>query len=166
MIECSDWEQLVAEAQKACNKILEDDVAPVAKKILGEHILSDIYSPDVYTPKPNGWVIKVGSKNGKPIWQRATYKRRNKLPTKLTAELDGSGVLVVSSTERPMTPVRGKFGYVNRLKYGSLLYLLESDDMGLWRGGFPRPALTNAQNEMADSPKISQKIEAGIKKRF
>lgn len=54
----SDWESLVSAVDAKATKILQKDVAPVAEDILKKHIKSDIY--DAYTPKTNGWVLKVG----------------------------------------------------------------------------------------------------------
>lgn len=157
MILCDNWSQLVGEAQNACRDILEDDVAPVATKILKKHIKTDIY--DAYTPKTNGWVVMRGKKR-----IRQTYQRRNDLSADLFYIVNKDKELTVSSNSNPMPPITGAKIRFNG--YGSLLYLLESADMGLWRGGFPRPAVTNAQKEINESAAIANAINHGLSKRF
>ena len=38
--------------------------------------------------------------------------------------------------------------------------------MGIWNDGFPRPAVTNTQNEINSSDKIKKTIERGIKREI
>lgn len=152
-----NWEDLTAAAQKVCQKILEKDVAPVVKEILGRHIKSDIY--DVYTRKTNGWVIKVGDK-----YKAATYKRRHILEDSLISVMTDVDEIMITSKAPPRDPIDGsKF---NNSEYGAFLNLLETGRMGLWRGGFPRPAVSNAQREVNRSSGIKKAIKDGLDKRF
>lgn len=102
------------------------------KNVLYKHIQSDIYG--AYTPKPGGWVGGT------------TYARRNSLSKgSLIAINEPDGTITITSTAVPGTPVgRGSISS----EPGSLLKLIESDKHGLWRGGFPRPAVSNAQSEI------------------
>lgn len=38
--------------------------------------------------------------------------------------------------------------------------------MGIWRGGFPRPAVTNTQNEIDTSQEIKSAIQNGIQREI
>lgn len=161
-ISFSDWESLVSAVDASVSQILEMDVAPVAEDILKKHIKSDIY--DAYTPKTNGWVLKTGdkTKSGKDKYIRTTYRRRNDLIDAVYSRMQGSHTLFISSSAVADTPLFG-----NSRKYeGAFLQLLESEDMGLWRGGFPRPAVTNAQKEIDASQKIRSAIKRGIQREI
>ena len=109
-----------------------DAVIEEGKNVLYRHIQSDIYG--AYTPKPGGW---VGGQ---------TYARRHSLSRdSLVAINEPDGTITITSTAVPGTPVgRGSVSS----EPGSLLKLIESDRHGLWRGGFPRPAVSNAQSEI------------------
>ena len=115
------------------------------KNVLYKHIQSDIYG--AYTPKPGGWV--GGS----------TYVRRNSLSKgSLVAINDPDGTITITSTAVPGNPVgRGSISS----EPGSLLQLIEGDRHGLWRGGFPRPAVGNAQKEI-DSGALMSAIEKAL----
>lgn len=115
------------------------------KNVLYKHIQSDIYG--AYTPKPGGWV--GGS----------TYVRRNSLSKgSLVAINEPDGTITITSTAVPGNPVgRGSISS----KPGSLLQLIEGDRHGLWRGGFPRPAVGNAQKEI-DSGALMSAIEKAL----
>lgn len=115
------------------------------KNVLYKHIQSDIYG--AYTPKPGGWV--GGS----------TYVRRNSLSKgSLVAINEPDGTITITSTAVPGNPVgRGSISS----KPGSLLQLIEGDRHGLWRGGFPRPAVDNAQKEI-DSGALMSAIEKAL----
>lgn len=115
------------------------------KNVLYKHIQSDIYDP--YTPKPGRWV--GGS----------TYVRRNSLSEgSLVAINEPDGTITITSTAVPGAPVgRGSI----RKEPGSLLQLIEGDKHGLWRGGFPRPAVGNAQKEI-DSGALMSAIEKAL----
>lgn len=143
-------EQLYAEAQLLLDDILKTEIATWAKGVLREHIWTDIYN--AYTPKTNGWVAgRQGNKsapfNGR---QRVTYQRRYNLPRLVYSRLIESGVLFVTSDAKRRPSI-----YPNQKQYsahaGSFLELLEGDaskpngGLGIWAGGFPRPAVSNAQ---------------------
>lgn len=155
------WEGLVAEATQYADQILSEDVAPVAEDILRDHIMKDIYQK--YTPKTNGWV--TWTPNGGLV--PATYRRRYSLLGYIHSKVEGGGVLFVTSSAKrqpsimPSSVSRGYPQYD-----GDFLKLLESGHMGLWRGGFARPAVSNAQQEMNNSPRIKTAIMNGISKHF
>lgn len=157
----SDWESLVSAVDAKATKILQKDVAPVAEDILKKHIKSDIY--DVYTPKTNGWVLKVGqTANGRDKYVRATYQRRNDLIDAVYSRMMGEHTLFITSKAKVNTPVSGVFANHE----GAFLELLESGNMGLWRGGFPRPAVSNAQSDIDTSRDIKSAIKNGIQREI
>lgn len=147
----SDWESLVSAVDAKATQILQRDVAPVAEDILKKHIKSDIY--DVYTPKPNGWV------NG------TTYQRRNALEQAVTTIVQDKHTILVTSTATASPAVLSGWSFHNRYP-GSFLKLLEVGNMGIWRGGFPRPAVTNTQNEIDTSQEIKSAIQNGIQREI
>lgn len=147
----SDWESLVSAADAKATQILQRDVAPVAEDILKKHIKSDIY--DVYTPKPNGWV------NG------TTYQRRHTLEQAVTTIAQDTHTILVTSTATASPAVLSGWSFHNRYP-GAFLKLLEVGNMGIWRGGFPRPAVTNTQNEIDTSQEIKSAIKNGIQREI
>lgn len=147
----SDWEALVNAASKKASEILQNDVAPVAENILKKHIKSDIY--DVYTPKPNGWV------------SGETYKRRYVLEQSVTTIFQDKNTILVTSTANVSPSVLSGWSFHNRYP-GAFLKLLEVGNMGIWNGGFPRPAVTNTQNEIDSSNEIKNAIRRGIKREI
>ena len=159
----SDWESLVSAVDAKATQILQRDVAPVAEDILKKHIKSDIY--DAYTPKTNGWVLKVGTTaSGKDKYVRTTYQRRNDLIDAVYSRMMGKHTLfiTITSSAKVNTPLFGKF----KNHEGAFLELLESGNMGLWRGGFPRPAVMNTQNEIDTSHEIKSAIQNGIQREI
>ena len=151
---CDSWEALTDVVQQRCATILDKSVAPIAKKIVKEHIKTDIY--DAYTPKNNGWVMK--DDRGKYV--RTTYQRRNDLVKTVYSRMMGSSTLFITSRAKVNTPISGKFVHHE----GAFLELLESGNMGRWKGGFPRPAIGNAQKEIDNSSKIRQVIQRELNK--
>ncbi len=147
----SDWESLVSAVDAKATQILQRDVAPVAEDILKKHIKSDIY--DVYTPKQNGWV------NG------TTYQRRHALEQAVTTIMQDRHTILITSTATASPAVLSGWSFHNRYP-GSFLKLLEVGNMGIWRGGFPRPAVTNTQNEIDTSQKIKSAIQNGIQREI
>lgn len=147
----SDWESLVSAVDAKATQILQRDVAPVAEDILKKHIKSDIY--DVYTPKTNGWV------NG------TTYQRRHALEQAVTTIVQDKHTILVTSTATASPAVLSGWSFHNRYP-GAFLKLLEVGDMGIWRGGFPRPAVTNTQNEIDTSQEIKSAIQNGIQREI
>lgn len=147
----SDWESLVSAVDAKATQILQRDVAPVAEDILKKHIKSDIY--DVYTPKPNGWV------NG------TTYQRRYALEQAVTTIVQDKHTILVTSTATASPAVLSGWSFHNRYP-GAFLKLLEVGNMGIWRGGFPRPAVINTQNEIDTSQEIKSAIQNGIQREI
>lgn len=148
-----DWDKLVVAAQKRCSSILKDDVAPVAKEIVRKHIQSDIY--DVYTPKPNGWI------NG------STYQRRYSLPKHMTGIVKDTlsySEILITSTALPSKSIFAP-GFKSS-RPGAFLEMLEKGDMGFWRKNFPRPAVSNAQDEIDKSKEIERAIQKGLDREF
>lgn len=156
----SDWESLVSAVDAKATQILQRDVAPVAEDILKKHIKSDIY--DAYTPKTNGWVLKTQTANGQDQYVRTTYQRRNDLIDAVYSRMMGKHTLFITSKAKVNTPLFGKF----QNHEGAFLELLESGNMGLWRGGFPRPAVMNTQNEIDTSHEIKSAIQNGIQREI
>ena len=145
------WENLTAAAEKHCANVLLKDVAPVAKEIVRKHIQSDIY--DAYTPQEGAWV------NG------STYQRRGKLLTTLQATLNVDGnELTVTSKATASKPIIKGYRF-NNVYPGAFLEMLESDNRGIWKSGFPRPAISNAQKEIDSSREIISAIENGFRRR-
>ena len=151
MTDYANWEALTAAAQKKCEGILQRDVAPVAAEILRKHILSDIYG--AYTPKQNGWV--GGS----------TYQRRFVLPNTLTYYPIGQDEILISSNAEASPAIVKGYRFRNRYP-GAFLQLLETGNMGIWRSGFPRPAVSNAQKEIDNSSAIQRATQTGIHREF
>lgn len=135
-------------------RVLEKYAAPIAEEIVRQHIISDIYN--AYTPKENGWVDTKGN--------RVTYQRRHDLENSLYYQFNGVDEILITSNAKANRSVgRQKF----RHRYpGSFLELLESGNMGMWRGGFPRPAIAKAQAEIDGSTAIQKAIQYGINKEL
>ena len=152
----NDWDSLVKTAENSAKKILETDVAPVAKEILAKHIKSDIY--DAYTPKENGWVTPAG--------EPTTYTRRHVLENSITSYMLGDNrTLLITSTATASKAIVPGYSFRNRYD-GSFLKLLEVGNMGIWSGGFPRPAVKNTQDEFDKGIEINRAIKNGIKREI
>ena len=147
-----NWNDLIAAAQKKCAKILVTDVAPVAEEIVRRHIETDIYA--AYTPRPGAWVNKT------------TYQRRKRLPEEVThfVQEKGTSILVTSTAKSSKSIVKG-WSFHNR-RPGSFLSLIEHGPFGIWRSGFPRPAISKAQQEINSGEGIRDAIRSGIKREF
>lgn len=151
-----DWDGLFNAVNKVASNVLKKDVAPIAEDILEKHIKSDIY--DAYTPKQNGWVTSDGS--------QTTYTRRHVLEGSITSYLTGNNDTLLVTSRATASPSIVK-GYSFRNRYdGSFLKLLESGNMGIWNGGFPRPAVENTQNEIDKSGSIRLAILHGIQREI
>jgi len=149
-----DWESLVSAAEKKVARILKQDVAPIVEEILQSHIQSDIYY--AYSPRPGAWV------------KGTTYKRRHILEKNIASSLSDSETLFVTSTATASPSVVKGYSFRNRYP-GAFFKMLESGNTGIWRKGFPRPVVSNAQMEIDDnlqSGSISRAIENGIKREF
>lgn len=151
MPDYGSWEELCDAAQKKCHDVLKRDVAPVAKEIVKKHIQRDIY--DVYTPTPHGWV------NG------TTYQRRHVLNSSVYCEFVNDDEIMVTSRATASKSVVPGYSFHNR-RPGSFLKLLETGRMGIWRNGFPRPAIGNAQKEIDHSSAIRNAIQSGLDRYF
>lgn len=123
-------EDFYAAVEASLPKAMEEYVAPFVEDVLSEHVESDIY--DVYTPKENGWV------NG-------TYHRRHALTWNIKSVVK-DGVMSTTSVAEPSRSITGAATWGS--KDGAFFDLLASGNMGLWRGGFPRPAIPKAQAEV------------------
>lgn len=147
-----DWDSLTSAVQSRCKQILDKQVAPIAKRIVKKHIQTDIY--DAYTPKEDGWVS-----GGK----RETYKRRYSLLKRGTLYhtfIKDDEILVTNDVHAMPAIVKG---WSFRHRYpGAFLKLLEIGNMGIWRGGFPRPAISNAQKEIDKSSEIRKVIKRAL----
>lgn len=150
----SDWEALASAVDAKADNILKQDVVPVAESILKRHIKSDIY--DVYTPKENGWVSSDG--------QRTTYQRRNILEDEVISLMSNKTLTVTSTAAASPSIIKGH-SFRNRYP-GAFLKLLESGNMGIWRGGFPRPAIKNTQAEFDTGTAIKSAVKRGIKREI
>jgi len=152
---CENWEQLTNAAQQKCIQIVDKKIAPIAKEIVLKHIVSDIYG--AYTPKENGWVTKNGS--------RTTYRRRHLLDSKgnIYHEFISGDEIIITSRVTASPAIAKGWSFHNRYP-GAFLKLLESGNMGLWRGGFARPAIGNAQKEINTSSRINDLIRLELNK--
>lgn len=153
--DCDSWEALTDAVQQRCVTILEKSVAPIAKDIVRKHIETDIYG--AYTPKYNGWV----SSDGVPT----TYKRRQLLLSSgaIYHKFSAADEILVTSDATASPAVVKGWSFHNRYS-GAFLKLLETGNMGIWRGGFPRPAIGNAQKEINKSPQIKSVIQRELNK--
>ena len=145
----------MAGAERAISNILTKDVAPVAEKILREHIQRDIY--DAYTP------VSGGRFAGRVF--DGPYARRHVLERNVVSELTRPYELFITSTASPNRPLLKGFRVYGG-KNGGFLELLETGDMGIWRRGFPRPAVSLTQEELDRSPRIEKAIVAGLKREI
>lgn len=147
----SDWGELVDAVEDATIRILKKDVAPVAEDILKKHIKSDIY--DVYTPKENGWVSGT------------TYQRRYSLEDSISSSIINDDTLLTTSYATASPAIVKGWSFHNRYP-GAFLKLLEVGDMGIWKSGFARPAVSNAQSEIDSSSRVESAIKNGIKREI
>lgn len=148
----NDWPSLIKGINAVCKLILSEDVAPVATEILKRHIEHDIYG--AYTPIENGW---VGGQ---------TYNRRGSLLTSpFHKRFVGSNEILITSSARPSPPVV-KGSVFEYRQPGAFLEMIERGNMGIWKKGFPRPAVSKAQEEINNSSEILRSIEHGINIRF
>lgn len=154
MTEYSDWSSLVSAAEDKVSEILKRDVAPVAEEIFQSHIQSDIYY--AYSPRPGAWI------------KGSTYQRRHELENNVSSSLSEKSTLFITSTASASPSIIKGYSFRNRCP-GAFLELIESGKTGIWRKGFPRPAVSHAQIEIDDnlqSGSIMRAIEKGIKREF
>lgn len=147
------WESLVAAVESGVKDILIADVAPVAEDILRKHIESDIYG--AYSPKNGGWFA------GR--YYESAYNRRHVLDNSIKSTMENATSMMVTSSAPANQSLVPGYSFSNRYD-GGFLQMLENGDMGIWRKGFPRPAVSNAQKEIDSSSKIRAAIKSGIKR--
>jgi len=152
---CDSWETLTDVVQQRCAAILDKRVAPIAKEIVRKHIETDIYG--VYTPVENGWVDSA--------WTRATYERRYSFLKRgaIYYSFSKPDEILITSDAKVSPPVVKGWSFRHRYP-GAFLKLLETGNMGIWKAGFPRPAIGNAQKEIDRSSQISRAIRQELNK--
>lgn len=143
-------------------KVLMYYVAPVVEEILIRQIATDIY--DAYEPhlvphKFPGYV-KVEDR----LWDGWVYENRYSLLSRnnIVKKLINSGSeLFVTSDALPNTSVRK-----SKWKHdvGGFLQMLEDGpSKKVWRDAFPRPALSNAQEEVLNSSEVADAFKRGFR---
>lgn len=154
MPEYNSYEDLVSSLESELSKVLEDYVTPVMTDILKRHIYTDIYQ--AYRPIRGGWV------NG------STYQRRYHLPDSLYSIIrpNGDGVMAIVTSDESFTPIVKGYRFNNNYNPGAFLEMLEKGNMGIWKHGFPRPAVSNAQKEIDTSSEIKEAVKKGLNAIF
>lgn len=159
-----NWAALVKAVKSKIPSVLEH-VAPTAEKALNKRMEKDIYK--AYKPKVNGWI----SEDGKT---RATYQRRYSLKgTAYSLLPKGSNTLTVTAFAWPRDPIVKGWVFVDKQE-GAFLEMLEKGArrgrLGIWVGGFNRPAVGNLQKEINDGTGngllINRAIRDGITKEI
>lgn len=145
-----DESALLGSLENVAADILMNDVRPVAIEIFKKHIASDIYN--AYTPKSGGWV------------GHTTYQRRHVLEGAVVGEMESSDTLCVTSTASPSPSILG-IGF-SGAGDGGFLQMLQVGNMGIWKSGFPRPAIANTELDYASNPSIQSAIKSGIARLF
>lgn len=148
------WFEDVGELIEAVGSAPTDDViklvANEVEAILLKHIKSDIYG--AYTPKEGAWV--GGS----------TYVRRHVLEDNIKSTLEADGTLLTTSEAPAGQSVVKGYNFSNA--DSGFLQLLESGHMGIWKNGFARPVVANAQKEVDNSERIRSILENGMKREM
>lgn len=129
-------------------QVLIKDVAPTVEDILKKHIQSDIY--DAYSPSEGAW---IGG---------GTYDRRHVLENSITSEIIDGNTLLVTSTGSANYPIVSGWEFSNKYP-GAFLEMLASGNMGIWKSGFSRPAVENAQAEVDNSSAVRSALDRGIR---
>lgn len=138
-------EEFLSAVEAAIPTVAEEYIAPYVEDVLSAHIESDIYG--VYSPKPDGWV-------------HGTYSRRHALTGGIQSVFKGN-VLSTTSVAAPSPSVTGAATWGSA--EGAFFDLLASGNMGLWRGGFARPAIPKAQAEIDGSMDVLDRLfEQGL----
>lgn len=165
--ECSSWEELAAAIDAVVPAVLESSVAPVMENIVTKHVRKDVY--DAYTPKPGGWSLSRMKPSVRSAYAASagdsTYHRRNSLYN-LKSEMQGRNTLITTTSSAPAPAVVKGWSFHNR-RDGAFFQLLESGKTGIWRGGFPRYPIKNAQTEIdkglvAPYSNLSKAIQSGF----
>lgn len=144
-------EELASYVSSRVDEILLEDIAPVVENILLRNIETMIY--EAYTPKPGAWV------NG------TTYQRRRLFADHMVYKIEEPGVLSVTSNAVPSDPIVRGSAFVPYTD-GAFLGMLEHGDMGIWKSGFPRPAVSSAQKETDDSLAVRIALRYGLDRLF
>lgn len=144
-------DELYDAVDEKLNTILEKDVAPIVEDILRQFIRKDIY--EAYTPKPGRWV------------SGSTYDRRYDLEGSVYSIVSGDNSLLVTSNATASKPVV-KGSVFRHRRPGAFLELLESGNMGIWRSGFARPAVSNAQENIKNNSRVQMAIKVGLDVEF
>lgn len=118
--------------------VLMEYVAPVVEEILRKHIASDIYG--AYSPN--------------------VYDRRMSLMNSIKSQMISDSELLVTAIAQPNKPAHGWHSSGD----GAFLHMLETGNLGWWRKGFPRPAISNAQREVDSSSAVERAKRTGIKR--
>ena len=130
------WFDDVDDLVNAVSSVNSEDViqrvANEVEAILLKHIKSDIY--DAYTPKEGAWVGGT------------TYQRRHVLEGGIKSTLEEDGTLLTTSDAPAGQCVVKGYNFSNA--DSGFLQLLESGHMGIWRNGFARPVIAQAQKEV------------------
>ena len=146
------WFDDVDDLVNAVSSVNSEDViqrvANEVEAILLKHIKSDIY--DAYTPKEGAWVGGT------------TYQRRHVLEGGIKSTLEEDGTLLTTSDAPAGQCVVKGYNFSNA--DSGFLQLLESGHMGIWRNGFARPVIANAQKEVDESTKIKSILENEMKR--
>lgn len=142
-----DVDDLISSISSAPSDEIVRAVASEVETILLKHIKSDIYG--AYTPREGAWV--GGS----------TYQRRHVLEGNIKSTLEADGTLITTSDAPAGQSVVRGYNFSNA--DSGFLQLLESGHMGIWKHGFARPVVANAQREVDESPKIRAIIEGKAK---
>lgn len=143
-----DIDDLISSISSASSDEIVRAVASEVEAILLKHIKSDIY--DAYAPREGAWV--GGS----------TYQRRHILEGNIKSTLEADGTLITTSDAPAGQSVVRGYSFSNA--DSGFLQLLESGHMGIWKHGFARPVVANAQREVDESPKIRAIIEGKAKR--
>lgn len=138
------------------NDVLLNEVADIVEQILEKHIMQDIYA--AYQPKttyygkrpPIGW-----RSVGDGYYQ---YARRWSLVGNYVRKMLGD-TLFVTSDATPSPSVIGS-GWSNNT--GGFLQMVSTHPGKIWKGGFPRPALQNTQDEIENNGYAQKALEAAL----
>ena len=157
MADYKDWESLSAAVQDSLDDVLVNEVRPLVRTMMYTQIKKGVYG--AYTPKKGGW------KHGNP--PEDTYQRRYSLlhtPTVggqggIFSEMWDSHTLFVSSSATASPSVVKGYSFHHRY-VGALLALLESENHGIWNGGFARPVVSVIEEQLVP------KMDMIMKKNF
>lgn len=133
-----ELESALSNDSSIIKELLMRDVAPVVEQILIKHIQDDVYG--AYSP--------------------SFYSRRNALLNSVYSMMIDDHTLLVTNSAKPDKPAIGWNGN----KPGSFMKMIEVGNMGWWKKGFARPAISNAQREVDTSGEVSAAILKGMKR--